>query len=180
MNQRGFINIIVIIGVVILAGIAGYFVLSQRTAISPEPIPTSTLQISTSTTPITDSQPSLAPTPTNTQPPTTNVSNKTNSENLVKALEQLDSFPQQPCPNPTGRYHTERYVYVRTTAEGIPILHYPGTNVRMMTKKVQGKINALPVNTVVDVFYYEVYQFAPTSGADSEANNTIWCFNLVP
>ena len=50
----------------------------------------------------------------------------------------------------------------------------------MMTKKVQGKINALPVNTVVDVFYYEVYQFAPTSGADSEANNTIWCFNLVP
>lgn len=37
MNQKGFINIAIIIGIVILAGIAGYFVLNQQTQHSPVP-----------------------------------------------------------------------------------------------------------------------------------------------
>ncbi|OGE80871.1 MAG: hypothetical protein A3C04_00185 [Candidatus Wildermuthbacteria bacterium RIFCSPHIGHO2_02_FULL_45_25] len=40
-DQKGFVNIIVIIGIVILAGIAGYFILNQRT-LSPAPIPSPT------------------------------------------------------------------------------------------------------------------------------------------
>lgn len=47
MNQRGFVNIAIIIGIVVIAGIAGYFVLSQRTTTSPTPTPTPTLPIST-------------------------------------------------------------------------------------------------------------------------------------
>lgn len=51
MNQKGFVNIAIIIGIVVIAGIAGYFVLSQRTTTSPIPTPTPTPPISTSTTP---------------------------------------------------------------------------------------------------------------------------------
>jgi len=50
MNQKGFINIAVIIGVIVVAGIAGYFLLNQRTP-SPNPTPTPTSPASTSTTP---------------------------------------------------------------------------------------------------------------------------------
>jgi len=49
MNQKGFINIAVIIGIIVVAGIAGYFVLTQRTP--PNPAPTSTSPTPTSTTP---------------------------------------------------------------------------------------------------------------------------------
>jgi|SRR3989344_4750863 len=47
MNQKGFANIIVIIGVVLLAGITGYFMLNRQTALptpisSPSPSPTPT------------------------------------------------------------------------------------------------------------------------------------------
>ena len=38
MNQKGFANIIVIIGIVILAGVAGYFVVNRQTPL-PEPTP---------------------------------------------------------------------------------------------------------------------------------------------
>ncbi|KKR58428.1 MAG: hypothetical protein UT97_C0030G0003 [Parcubacteria group bacterium GW2011_GWC2_40_31] len=55
MNQKGFINIAIIIGIVVVAGIAGYFVLTNRSAI---PIPTPT-----------DEQPMPSTTPT--QLPTT-------------------------------------------------------------------------------------------------------------
>lgn len=44
MNQKGFVNIIVIIGIVILAGVAGYFIVNKRTLPpKPAPSPTSTL-----------------------------------------------------------------------------------------------------------------------------------------
>ena len=49
MNQKGFINIAVIIGIIVVAGITGYFVLTQRTP--PNLIPTPTSPTSTSTTP---------------------------------------------------------------------------------------------------------------------------------
>lgn len=59
MNQKGFVNIAIIIGVVIIVGIAGYFVLSQRTTTSPVPTPTPTSPTSTPSTqtqtPTTDS-----------------------------------------------------------------------------------------------------------------------------
>ena len=41
MNQKGFVNIVVIIAIVILAGVASYFILNQRT-LSPTPIPSPT------------------------------------------------------------------------------------------------------------------------------------------
>ena len=41
MSQKGFVNIAIIIGIVVIAGIAEYFVLSQRITTSPAP-PTST------------------------------------------------------------------------------------------------------------------------------------------
>src|SRR3989344_4578070 len=109
MNQKGFVNIAIIIGTVVIAGIAGYFVLSQRTTTSLVPTPTPTPPTSTFTTPPTDSKSSPVPTaPSTLESPTTNVNNKTNSENLSKILEQLDGFPQQPCPTPSNRYHIER------------------------------------------------------------------------
>lgn len=41
MNQKGFANIIVIVGVVILVGVAGYFIISQqRPSSPPAPSPT--------------------------------------------------------------------------------------------------------------------------------------------
>ncbi len=52
MDQKGFINIIVIIGIVILAGVAGYFIARQQAQLIPAPPP--------SPTPI----PSPTPTPT--------------------------------------------------------------------------------------------------------------------
>lgn len=48
MNQKGFINI-VIIGIIVMAGIDGHFVLSQRTT-TPAPNPNPTSSESTSTT----------------------------------------------------------------------------------------------------------------------------------
>lgn len=45
MNQKGFINIIVIIGVIILVGVAGYFVVSKQAPLPvpvPSPAPTPT------------------------------------------------------------------------------------------------------------------------------------------
>ncbi len=56
MNQKGFINIAVIIGVIVVAGIAGYFVLSQRTS-PPNPIPSPTSLTSTPSTPTQTSTP---------------------------------------------------------------------------------------------------------------------------
>ena len=38
MNQKGFINIIVIIGIIILASVAGYFIVNRQTASPPTPI----------------------------------------------------------------------------------------------------------------------------------------------
>ena len=49
MNQKGFVNIAIIIGAVVMAGIAVYFILSRRTITSPAPTPTPTPQTSTST-----------------------------------------------------------------------------------------------------------------------------------
>lgn len=72
MNQKGFISIIVIIGVVILAGVAGYFIVNEQTSSPvpiPSPTPTSTLTLPTSTptpTPI----PTFESTPTPTPEPT--------------------------------------------------------------------------------------------------------------
>ena len=64
MNQKGFINIlIIIIGVVVLAGVVGYFVVSQRTP-SPVPIP------SPIPSPNLTQVPSPAPTPTPNPTPT--------------------------------------------------------------------------------------------------------------
>ena len=60
MHQKGFSNIAIIIGIVVIAGIAGYFVLSQRPTTSPVPTSTPTPPAST------------PPTPTQTPPPTDN------------------------------------------------------------------------------------------------------------
>ena len=49
MNQKGFVNIAIIVGIVIIAGIAGYFVLSQRPTASPVPTPTQTPPTTTDT-----------------------------------------------------------------------------------------------------------------------------------
>jgi len=54
MSQKGFTNVAVIIGIVVIvgiAGIAGSFVLNQRTTPSPAPTPTSTSPTSTSAAP---------------------------------------------------------------------------------------------------------------------------------
>jgi hypothetical protein len=48
-EQKGFINIAVIIGIVVATGVAGYFVLSQQTTTSPVPTPISTMPISIET-----------------------------------------------------------------------------------------------------------------------------------
>ena len=60
MKQKGFIHILVIIGIAVIAGLAGYFVLSQRTTPSPARTLPPTLPPSTSVTPtqtpITDSE----------------------------------------------------------------------------------------------------------------------------
>ena len=100
MNQKGFINIAIIIGIVVIAGITGYFVLSQRTTTSPLPTPTPTPPISTSTTP--------------TQTPTTNSGSSTITVSLgqeftlkkgetarVKGLNvflKVKDFIYSPCP----------------------------------------------------------------------------------
>ncbi len=62
MNQKGFVNIIVIIGVIILVGVAGYFIVNQQTPTprpipSPTPTPTPTPTTAPSPTPIPISQP---------------------------------------------------------------------------------------------------------------------------
>lgn len=104
------------------------------------------------------------------------------SLNLTEILEELNDFPEEPCPTPPGRYHTVKFDYIRTNDAGIPIIQYPGTNidtVHMMTDKVQEKMSALEPNTPVEVYFYEVIVFAPTSGAYSAANETIQCFNLI-
>ena len=57
MNQKGFVNIIVIIVVVIFVGVGGYFVVSQRTSL-PMPTPSSThtqTSIPTPTPPVSPS-----------------------------------------------------------------------------------------------------------------------------
>lgn len=56
MNQKGFINILLIVLVVVLAGVAGYFTLSNR-SIAPTP------------TPLVGEQPTPSPSPTPTTPP---------------------------------------------------------------------------------------------------------------
>ena len=42
MNQKGFVNILVIIGIVILAGVVGYFALNRQARLIPNPTPTPT------------------------------------------------------------------------------------------------------------------------------------------
>lgn len=57
MNQKGFVTIIAIIGIIILAGSVGYFIVNKQ-ASSPTPIPTP------SPTPISTSQPTTLLSPT--------------------------------------------------------------------------------------------------------------------
>ncbi len=74
MNQKGFINIAVIIGVIILVGVVGYFVVNRRTP-SPEPTSSPT--------------PPLSPSPTLPQSPT---SPSTQDPSLSNGCEKLVSY----------------------------------------------------------------------------------------
>jgi len=65
MNQKGFANIIVIIGVVILVGVAGYFIVNQQ-KLSSTPTPSSTPSPTSALTPIPTPSPSRKPTPQST------------------------------------------------------------------------------------------------------------------
>lgn len=96
-HQKGFANIAFIIGILVIAGIAGYFVLSLQTTISPVPTPTPT---STSTTP--------------TQTPTTESGSSTITVSLgeeftlkkgetaqvngLSAFLKVNDFIYSPCP----------------------------------------------------------------------------------
>jgi len=74
MNQKGFVNIIiVIVGVIILAGAAGYFIVNQRTP-SPTPAPS----------PISSPNPTPTPTPT-PNPTPTSTPKSTESKTLYPA-----------------------------------------------------------------------------------------------
>jgi hypothetical protein len=91
MNQKGFINIAVIIGVIILIGVAGYFIVNSQ-AFSPEPIPSpnpSPLP-SPPPSPISNPSPSQTPTLPSTQTPSLN----NNCEGLVSysAKEYQDGW----------------------------------------------------------------------------------------
>lgn len=67
MNNKGFINIIVVIGIIIVVGIAGYFVVNQRT-FSPTPVPS----------------PIPSPTPIPTQSPMTDTGQKPQTPDTAK------------------------------------------------------------------------------------------------
>ena len=67
-NQKGFANIIVIIGIVILAGAAGYFIVSQQTP-SPASIPSPTPSSAPALIPTSTLTPQPTPAPTSTPVP---------------------------------------------------------------------------------------------------------------
>lgn len=70
MNQKGFINIIIIIGVVLLIGVAGYFIVNPKTSL-PEPTPSPT--------------PSPTPTPTPSPAPTPS------GEKIIRKVDDQES-----------------------------------------------------------------------------------------
>ncbi len=67
MNQKGFAKIIVIVLVVVLAGVAGYFALNNRST-TPTPTPPIDKQPTSPLPPITSPTPSPKPTPIQTPP----------------------------------------------------------------------------------------------------------------
>lgn len=98
MNRKGFVNIAVIIGIIIVAGIAGYFVLNQRTTI-PNLSPTPISSESTSTTP------AQTPTETNSNAKLVSLGEeftlKKGETARVKGLNvflKVKDFIYSPCP----------------------------------------------------------------------------------
>ncbi|MDO8600821.1 MAG: protease complex subunit PrcB family protein [bacterium] len=78
MNQKSFINIAVIIGVIILIGVAGYFVVNRQTS-PPEPIPLPPENSAPTPSPISTPTPSPTPKPK----PTPSVSDQKQSFETV-------------------------------------------------------------------------------------------------
>jgi hypothetical protein len=76
-NQKGFVNIAVVIGIIIVAGVVEYFLLIKKPLpVVPQPSPTtSTSQLPTPTPPITTSTPTKTPV-TQTPPPKDTTVNK--------------------------------------------------------------------------------------------------------
>ena len=176
-------------------GIAGYFAVNQKIALpvfapSPNPSPSpTTIPIPTPTpSPTPTSTPTPKPTLTPKPSPTPTLSN---SADLDTAQFDVVNFPEQACPKPEGRYYTRRYVYVRTQVYGsindpkatmVTTVRIPGSNIdtaRPMTNKVQNKLELQAPNTLIEAYAYEIHIFPPLSGANSEENEVIRCFNLT-
>ncbi len=78
MNQKGFVNIAIIIGIVVIAGIVGYFALNNY-SVKPTP------------TPPIDEQPAPSSSPSPTQPVSPTPS-KSDSPPVVKSGDSIDNF----------------------------------------------------------------------------------------
>src|SRR3989338_6833864 len=91
MNQKEFINIAVIIGVIILVGVAGYFVVSRQT---PLPEPTSSPSPSPTPLPSPSPTPNPFPSKTPTSPSTQAPSLNNNCEGIIiySAKEYQDGW----------------------------------------------------------------------------------------
>jgi len=62
MNQKGFVNIAVIIGVIVLIGVAGYFIANRQTPL-PEPTPSPAPSPNPTPSPTPSPNPTPSPTP---------------------------------------------------------------------------------------------------------------------
>ncbi|MFA7201619.1 MAG: hypothetical protein WC099_01320 [Candidatus Paceibacterota bacterium] len=78
MNKKGSLNIVLMVGVVIVLGIVGYFTIIQRSASPLIPTPTPTPPASSSSTP-----PVKNPSPVPNEPTTQNPSLRNNCSNLI-------------------------------------------------------------------------------------------------
>ncbi len=75
MNQKSFVNIILVVAIVILVGAVGYFAFVKKTTPAEQPAPTlAPTQTKTPTSPTTTQQ--TLPTTTNNIPPRPNVKNR--------------------------------------------------------------------------------------------------------
>ena len=101
INQKGFVNIAVVIGVIIVAGGAGYFLLIKKPLpVVPQPSPaTSTSQLPTPTPPVTTSTPTKTPV---TQTPLLPKDTTVNKQGIFGTVSMHTYGCGQPPPDGSG------------------------------------------------------------------------------
>lgn len=187
MNQKGFVNVVIVIGVIIVAGIAGYFVLNQRST-------TSSISTSTSSPrPIPNPQ-SINSTPAHLISPDQVVQMEALMKKNGKSLEGLQAYRFK--NDEIGMTHIRFYVYVNGVRAYETIYHFKNggtlssitsdfdasvfSNISTVPKISESQAIAIASSKIRNLSLVATKEFWNKGTNNSEAKNIVLAWRVHP